>query len=245
MSPFEPSWASHANGTRNEKKRKRGEAKSRDETVRVRWKLNSARWKGPCRWTAPCSAATTTTTTIGDDARSIFTEARSLTERNWRERKRERERELSIDGTKTDKLSEKERKEKGKGKEKEKKRGRGDYWNLSFLFRNLSREKESERERERERGPRCRPRRRNSIEPREPLAKHTCLDGTGGFVVAAKFKIRARREPRPRIRCNLRGYIRVIERSVPHVTAQVLRHVSISWSFLLSCTFWANLARRW
>lgn len=42
---------------------------------------------------------------------------------------------------------------------------------------------------ERERGPRLR--RRNSTEPREPLAKHVSWCGTG-IVAVAKFKIRAR-----------------------------------------------------
>ena len=47
---------------------------------------------------------------------------------------------------------------------------------------------------------------RNSCETRVSVER--------GFVAGAKFKIRARREPRPRIRCNLRGYIPLIERFV-------------------------------
>lgn len=93
------------------------------------------------------TAATTTTTTIGDDARSIFTEPRSLTERDTGSKHQERA--SLVSGTKMDRREEEERKEDGEKEEggrggKEEKR-RGDYRNSSFLFRNLVTRKNADR----------------------------------------------------------------------------------------------------
>ena len=93
------------------------------------------------------TAATTTTTTIGDDTRSIFTEPRSLTERDTGSKHQERA--SLVSGTKMDRREEEERKEDGEKEEggrggKEEKR-RGDYRNSSFLFRNLVTRKNADR----------------------------------------------------------------------------------------------------
>lgn len=84
-----------------------------------------------------------------------------------------------------DRREEEERKEDGEKEEggREGKR-RKKAWRLSKFKLPVSQPRH-----EKERGPRLR--RRNSTEPREPLAKHVSWCGTG-IVAVAKFKIRAR-----------------------------------------------------
>lgn len=129
------------------------------------------------------TAATTTTTTIGDDARSIFTEPRSLTERDTGSKHQERA--SLVSGTKMDRREEEERKgRRRKRGRRERGKRRKKAWRLSKFKLPVSQPRH-----EKERGPRLR--RRNSTEPREPLAKHVSWCGTG-IVAVAKFKIRAR-----------------------------------------------------
>lgn len=169
--------------TKKGKKEKR-KKKLKPSSVRVRWKLNSARWKGPGvvrppRRQQPRRSATT---------RDPFSPNHGRLPSETPVRNAKRERHWSS-GIKMDRREGEERKGDGKGKRKEgggeeggkEEKRRGDYRNSSFLFRNLVTRENADRGYDDEIPP-----------SRGNLLRNTCLGVERGIVAVAKFKIRAR-----------------------------------------------------